>query len=262
MSFFIAHGAVLPHSGILIQRYDSNGTSITSPLAHDEQNKQRKFTIQTNIARHAPGERTTPSSERYRTQMDRYHGSVYTHFYSRLCMGPKQKKTDRPWPPRESRSRDEVLIDDANLVCRSYDGRHHNLKDRSSPFDLNDFLAPHLVLFFLKYKSEYKLCDLLTLSFEAYALLRKDDHVTRLIDRYLEKKKLLFPHSARTRIFSNHQGQALNCNHTRCMINQYTIFRFATSLQEIEKAYESEQSSASADHSSSASFPASCFQGE
>jgi hypothetical protein len=50
MSFFSAHGAVLPHSGILIQGYDSNGTSdierhsfpdmeqvggtsITSPLA-------------------------------------------------------------------------------------------------------------------------------------------------------------------------------------------------------------------------------------
>jgi hypothetical protein len=173
----------------------------------------------------------------------------------------KSKQTTTEWPPRESRSINEVLIDDANLVCRSYDGKHHRLKNRSSQFNMNDFLAPHLLLLFLEYKNMYPLDRLLTISFDDYAVLRKDNHITTLlIDNYLETKKLLLPHSVERFIFTNHGGDELNFCNTRDMLSRYTLNRFGTRWQDFQKAYQSELRhktiSASAYHSSTVSFPA------
>jgi hypothetical protein len=173
----------------------------------------------------------------------------------------KSKQTTTEWPPRESRSINEVLIDDANLVCRSYDGKHHRLQNRSSQFNMNDFLAPHLLLLFLEYKNMYPLDRLLTISFDNYAVLRKDNHITtQLIDNYLETKKLLLPHSVERFIFTNHVGDELNFCNTRDMLSRYTLNRFGTRWQDFQKAYQSELRhktiSASAYHSSTVSFPA------
>jgi hypothetical protein len=168
---------------------------------------------------------------------------------------------EKEWPARKSRSILEVLLDDANVVCRSYDGKHWHLLDRLSTFDLQDFLAPHLLLFCLAYRSRDQVMnDILTISFETYVGLRKDNHITQVIDSYLERKKFLFPHSKSTLVFSNHQGEKLSPAYTNRIIRKYIKLRFERDCNwwEFHNYYESERRnpSASSYHSSSTSFPA------
>jgi hypothetical protein len=174
---------------------------------------------------------------------------------------PQIPQKEKEWPARKSRSIIEVLFDDANIVCRSYDGKHWSLLNRLSTFDLQDLLAPHLLLFFLAYRSRTQMMnDILTISFETYVRLRKDNHITKVIDSYLEKKKFLFPHSRSTLVFSNHQGEALSSVYTKRIIKKYINLRFERDWWEFFKDYERElelgNPSASSYHSSSASFPA------
>jgi hypothetical protein len=172
---------------------------------------------------------------------------------------PQIPQKEKEWPARKSRSIIEVLFDDANIVCRSYDGKHCSLLDRLSTFDLQDLLAPHLLLFFLAYRSRTQMInDILTISVETYVGLRKDNHITQVIDSYLERKKFLFPHSKSTLVFSNHRGEKLSPVYTNRIIRKYIKLRFQRDWWEFHKDYESElrNPSASSYHSSSTSFPA------
>jgi hypothetical protein len=108
---------------------------------------------------------------------------------------------------------------------------------------MKDLLAPHLLLFFIQYNIELR--SILTMSFEEYASLRKsdgsDDIIPKLIDKYLEKMSILYPHRTRTTIFSNDIGGVLGYNSTRDMISKYTNLRFGKCWRKFYKDYQSEQ---------------------